>query len=101
MKNSLSGWARANQCILIAGHTHRPVLEASSCYYNTGSCVRPGYITCIEISQLTATLIKWTIGVRTDLSLSVSREILAGPVSLKDGGCFPGAPAAAPMQKDL
>lgn len=101
IEKSLSGWARANQCILVAGHTHRPVLEASSCYYNTGSCVRPGYITCIEISQLTATLIKWTIGIRTDLSLSVSREILAGPVSLKDCGCFPGAPATAPMQKDL
>lgn len=79
---TLSSFAKAHNCILISGHTHRPALNSPSSYYNTGSCVRPGYLTCIELEGFQASLIKWTIGIRRDLSLYASRELLAGPHSL-------------------
>ncbi len=43
---------------------------------NTGSCVHPRCITCMEIENDTITLVKWTIDVRKDRSLYVSREVL-------------------------
>lgn len=82
VEHRLSSWAKEHNCILIAGHTHRPALDSDSCYYNTGSCVRPGYITCIEVDGLQVSLMKWAIHVRQDLSLYVSRKLLAGPHSL-------------------
>lgn len=82
IEHTLAAWAKTHDGILIAGHTHRPALDSSSGYYNTGSCVRPGHITCIELDGFQASLIKWTLGIQKDLSLCVSRELLAGPSSL-------------------
>ncbi len=79
----LSSWAEKNQQILITGHTHRPRLDGTdSFYFNTGSCVHPRCITCIEIQNRSLTLCKWTINTRADRTLYVAREVLAGPFSL-------------------
>lgn len=80
----LSEWAAKKGCLLITGHTHRPMLEPSASYYNTGSCVHPRCITCIEIEALKITLVKWTLATRKDRSLYVAREVLSGPLSLKN-----------------
>lgn len=80
----LNQWARDNHHILITGHTHRPVLpDTPALYYNTGSCVHPRCITCIEITHHTMTLVKWSMSARADSTLYVAREIIAGPVSLR------------------
>lgn len=80
----LNSWAEKNRRILITGHTHRPVLPAEpSRYYNTGSCVHPRCITCIEIERLSMTLVKWCMNARADSTLYVAREIIAGPVPLQ------------------
>lgn len=79
----LRNWAEERRHILVTGHTHRPVLpEEPSFYYNTGSCVHPRCITCIEIEQGKMSLIKWTMNARKDSVLYVAREILSGPVEL-------------------
>lgn len=79
----LQGWAREHDRILITGHTHRPVLGSKeSPYFNTGSCVHPRCITCIEITNRSLTLVKWTLATREDRTLYVAREPLAKPVSL-------------------
>lgn len=79
----LQHWAETSEHVLIAGHTHRPVLsEENRFYYNCGSCVHPYGITCLEIEQLKISLVKWSIATRPDRSLYVVREILAGPVEL-------------------
>lgn len=76
----LSSWAEEKHQILITGHTHRPRLEETdSFYFNTGSCVHPRCITCIEIQNRALTLCKWTVNTRPDRTLYVEREILAGP----------------------
>ena len=77
----LSKWATDTNRILITGHTHRPVLSKESPhYYNTGSCVHPRCITCIEIESYGLYLIKWNMNTRNDGTLYVAREVLAGPV---------------------
>lgn len=79
----LHNWAERENHILITGHTHRPALsEADSYYYNSGSCVHPYCITCLEIEHMQIKLVKWTLAARPDMSLYVAREILAGPLPL-------------------
>ena len=79
----LHNWAERENHILITGHTHRPALsETDSYYYNSGSCVHPYSITCLEIECMQIRLVKWTLSAKMDMSLYVSREILSGPVPL-------------------
>lgn len=79
----LHDYARQKNIILITGHTHRPMLSASDAYYhNSGSCVHPYCITCLEIEHMRISLVKWTLATRGDMSLYVSREVMVGPEEL-------------------
>lgn len=77
-------WAEKNQVMVIAGHTHRPVLPkpGGSLYLNDGSCVHPRCITAMEIENGAITLVKWSVMVRHGRQLTVEREILEGPVPI-------------------
>lgn len=76
-------WARQHNRILITGHTHRPVLsEENLHYFNTGSCIHPRCITCIELENGSLTLVKWCISAKPDNTLYVVRERLSGPVKI-------------------
>lgn len=82
-ERQLSRWAVKRNCYLITGHTHRPMLgDEKTRYFNTGSCVHPRCITCLEIEDGGISLVKWYVETRENRSLYVSREVLAGPVSL-------------------
>lgn len=79
----LGAWAGRRRQILITGHTHRPRLNSEDpFYFNTGSCVHPRCITCIEIQNRALTLCKWMIRTRPDRTLYVANETLAGPIHL-------------------
>lgn len=84
IEKKLVSYAREHHRILIAGHTHRPVFSKpeEGLYFNTGSCVHPRCITCIEIENNEISLIKWSVRAREDRILRVEREILEGPASL-------------------
>lgn len=83
IEKRLTDWARENDLLLITGHTHRPMIgTADAPYCNTGSCVHPYGITCIEIRDRCLTLVKWAIDTRDDQSLFVSREILADKICI-------------------
>lgn len=76
----LAEWTRKNDVYLAAGHSHRPRLpKEGNRYLNAGSCVHPAGITAIEIENMTMTLVKWKMTTRPDMSLYVTRELLAGP----------------------
>lgn len=76
----LADWAVKESKLLITGHTHRPRLAPETLpYFNTGSCVHPHSITCIEVDKRALSLIEWTLDTRRDKSLYVARKILAGP----------------------
>lgn len=79
----LNNWAAKHKHTLVAGHTHRPMLMTTSPYYcNTGSCVHPRCITCIEVENCTLTLVKWYMDAKRNGSLYVAREELAGPLQI-------------------
>lgn len=80
----LHHFAKQEGIILITGHTHRPVLSKDDpYYYNCGSCVHPYSITCLEIEHMHISLVKWVLATRPDMSLYVTREVLAGPTELR------------------
>ncbi len=80
----MESWTKEHDLYLVAGHSHRPRLpERGNHYINTGSCVHPSGITCIEIENMNMTLIRWAVWTRTDLSLYVKREMLSGPVPIE------------------
>lgn len=79
----LSQWAKQENKLLITGHTHRPRLGSELApYFNTGSCIHPGSVTCIEIEGRALTLVKWTVNTRRDQTLYVAREPLCEPLGL-------------------
>lgn len=81
----LTDWAIQNGCMLITGHTHRPMIGTKNApYCNSGSCVSPGSITCIEIENRCLTLVKWSMKARSDLTLYAAREVLGDTVCLDD-----------------
>lgn len=78
IEQRLSRYAMDTKRPLITGHTHRPRLDPQAPYYiNTGSCVHPRCITCLEIICGKMILVKWTLSVRQDKTLYVAREILS------------------------
>ena len=78
VEQRLSDYALKTGRILITGHTHRPRLDPDKPQYcNTGSCVHPRCITCLEIVGEKMTLVKWTYNTRRDNALYVSREVLS------------------------
>ena len=82
----LEHWARSRRTYLTAGHTHRPTLTLSEGegwgYFNTGSCVHPNTITCIELVYGQLRLIKWTLCADENSYLKVCRSTIAGPKSI-------------------
>ena len=58
------------------------IQDESVSYCNTGSCVHPRCVTCIEIEHLRILLVKWTLATRPDRTLYVTREVLSGPFTL-------------------
>lgn len=84
-EEKLTEWAKKEGHILITGHTHRPMIGTKDApYCNTGSCVHPRCITCIEIEHRCMTLVKWTVYTRADRSLYVAREVLAEPICIDE-----------------
>lgn len=84
-EEKLCRWAKEKNRILVTGHTHRPRIgsKESPCF-NTGSCVHPRCITCIELTHRQLTLVKWSMLTRSDGTLYVGRETLGKAVGLDD-----------------
>lgn len=79
-------FAKSKEIILITGHTHRPTLSETEMHYcNSGSCVHPYSITCLEIERMHISLVKWLLATRADMSLYVTREVLSGPFPILTG----------------
>ena len=84
IEKKIMNWAKHNNQMIIAGHTHRPMFPTieDSLYFNTGSCVHPGCITGIEIDNGEITLVKWCIKENDNGVLYVVRETISEPQKL-------------------
>ena len=81
----LAKWAARTGNLLVTGHTHHPMIGTKqSPYCNTGSCIHPTGITCIEIEKRCLTLVKWSMQARSDLTLYAEREVLGETVCIDD-----------------
>ncbi|MDD3169989.1 MAG: metallophosphoesterase family protein [Eubacteriales bacterium] len=82
----LTDWVIRENQMLIAGHNHRPMFPeiGEPLYFNDGSSVNPLFITGIEINRGEITLVKWGVKVNENGLLFVGRDLIAGPVKLKD-----------------
>ncbi len=85
VEKRLAEWAEKKGRNILAGHTHRPILppEQAAGYFNTGSCVHPNGITCMELISGHLSLIRWNMCVKEDNSLYVCRHVLYGPKLLR------------------
>ena len=82
IEKRMSDWAMSKSTHLIAGHTHRPALSCSKgkwSYSNTGSCVHPNTITCIEMENGSISLIKWAECADSNQYIRVCRYVISGP----------------------
>ena len=86
VEKKLTEWVIREKHMLIAGHTHRPMFPevGKPQYFNDGSSVHPRCITGIEIADGNIALVKWNVKTKTDGTLFICREVLAGPRKLKD-----------------
>lgn len=84
VERKITEWVVANHQPVVAGHTHRPASpgEGDPPYFNTGSCLHPNSITCIEIVDSQISLVKWSIKTREDRTVFVDRDLLAVPVKI-------------------
>lgn len=77
-------WVEKHKQPMIAGHTHKEhfAKKGDVPYFNTGSCVHPRWITCIEITSGEIALIRWRINPNKHGQLVIKRGILKGPKPL-------------------
>ncbi len=84
IENRLVEWILENQQPLVAGHTHRPRFPSidDPPFFNSGCCVHPQGITCIEICTGQIQLVKWYQSTRADGVVIIKREQLDSPRSI-------------------
>lgn len=74
----LNNWAKEHDRTLITGHTHRPMAGGEDAHYlNTGSCVHPQCVTCIELCGKKLYLVKWYMGTKENGSFYLEKAELA------------------------
>ena len=85
VERKLQKWSIENNKLLIAGHTHRPIMPnvGESLYFNDGSCIHPNGITCIEIEDGHISLVKWEYNITKKKTINIKRTILGRPVPIK------------------
>lgn len=61
IRQRITEWIETQQQIVICGHTHLPVFPHLDGlpYFNTGSCIFPGYMTGLEIAGGEIGMVKW------------------------------------------
>lgn len=86
VERNFVGWIRNRGVALICGHTHRERFprEDDAAYFNSGSCVFPNYITCLEIVNDTIAMVNWRMVPDANGYLKVTKGYLAGPKPLAD-----------------
>ncbi|MCI5897524.1 MAG: metallophosphoesterase [Anaerovoracaceae bacterium] len=79
-------WSAENNTMIICGHTHRPrfARPGEEAYFNTGCCIHPRGIHCLELSFGKISLVTWRMHSKEDGSLYIKRTVLQGPVPIEE-----------------
>lgn len=84
IEKKLVKWSNHNKKIIIAGHTHRPIMpeRLEHKYFNDGSCVHPNGITGLEIEYGSIRLVRWIMNTNDEGLVVVTRENLTEAVAI-------------------
>lgn len=85
VEHQFLSWVEEYKQPMICGHIHLEKFPGKNDppYFNTGSCVHPRWITCIEIRKGKISLVRWRIESKKNGSLVVQREVIGGPEDIK------------------
>ncbi len=74
-------WNRQHGIMLLCGHTHRAKFPAKgeASYFNTGCCIHPRGLNCIEIIDGKIVMVRWHMHTKDDGLLYIKRSISRGP----------------------
>ena len=77
VEHILRDWAITRRCLILCGHTHLAACPqpGEAPYFNTGSCVSPGFLTGIEFRDGVLRLVKWAGGENGRYRQTVLRSI--------------------------
>jgi UDP-2,3-diacylglucosamine pyrophosphatase LpxH len=78
----ITSWIQHQGQTTICGHTHHASFanHGQPPYFNTGSCIAPGYVTGLEIREGKIMLVKWSSA--SHGTAHATRELLAPPRTL-------------------
>lgn len=81
IEKNYTRWITKYQKMLIVGHTHRPKFpsDGEEPYFNTGSCIHPRHLTCIELEEGFIALVEWRIRPNEEGLLMIERKVVVGP----------------------
>lgn len=87
VERNYNKWNSQHGIMLICGHTHRPRFPKSGepAYFNTGCCMHPRGITCLELMDGKVSLVSWRVHSKPDGSMYIKRSIMQGPKPIE---CF-------------
>jgi len=79
-------WNENHDIIIICGHTHRPKFPSPGepAYFNTGCCMHPRGITCLELIYGKFVLVTWRVHTKRDGSMYVKRTSVKGPEPIRN-----------------
>jgi len=84
VEKTYNKWINKHKIVLICGHTHRPKMpqKGEPPYFNTGCCMHPRGISCIELSEGKISLISWRVSTHEDGLMYIRRKVVQGPISV-------------------
>jgi UDP-2,3-diacylglucosamine pyrophosphatase LpxH len=79
-------WNENHDIIIVCGHTHRPKFPSPDepAYFNTGCCMHPRGITCLELIYGKFVLVTWNVHTKRDGALYIKRTALKGPEPIRN-----------------
>ncbi|WP_206460827.1 metallophosphoesterase family protein [Anaerovorax sp. IOR16] len=80
-------WNERHGIMLICGHTHRPKFPkpGEPAYFNTGCCMHPRGITCLELTDGVISYVSWRVHSKPDGTMYIRKTTIQGPKPLS---CF-------------
>lgn len=81
VEKNYSRWNTQHHIAILCGHTHRPKFPKPDepSYFNTGCCMHPRGLTCLELIDGRIALVSWRMHSKMDGTLYVKRTVLQGP----------------------
>ena len=81
IEKNYNKWNEQRDIMIICGHTHRPKFPApgETSYFNTGCCIHPRGITCLELMYGKIMLVTWNMHSKKDGTVYIKRTLIRGP----------------------